>query len=103
MNPNEKTFPEKAREIVALAHDTDPEYRDFGANIHKYELNPPAKLSEVRKFEKEYNIKLPEGFVQYLTEVGNGGAGPFYGIYSLDMIKKKKSAAEKMRQQKNIY
>ena len=89
MNSNAKTFPEKARELIRLAKEADPKCRAFGANLHKYELNPTAKLKEVRQFEKEYNIKLPEGFVKYLTEVGNGGAGPDYGLYSLEMLRKR--------------
>ena len=88
-NNSEISFPEKAKELIKLAKEADPKCRAFGANYHKYELNPTATIKEVRQFEKEYNIKLPEGFVKYLTEVGNGGAGPDYGIYSLEMLRKR--------------
>ena len=37
----------------------------------------------VVKFETEYEVALPEDYRQFLTEVGNGGAGPYYGMFGL--------------------
>ncbi len=46
---------------------------------------------EVLEIEKEYNVKFPESYVVYLTQIQNGGSsdelhskGPYYGIYSLE-------------------
>ena len=55
----------------------------FGAEKHKYRLN--ARLSEksIQRFEKELKIQLPTGYRDFLKEVGNGGAGPYYGLEPL--------------------
>ena len=49
--------------------------------------NTPATLKEVRDFERDMNIVLPENYVRYLTELGNGGPGGLYRIYSLDHVR----------------
>ena len=56
----------------------------FGAKKHKYQLNPVVTLEEVKRFEQKYQIKLPSEYVFFITQVGNGGAGPDYGIYGID-------------------
>ena len=55
----------------------------FGADSHEFQLNPPLSASDVAQFESDYQIKLPEGYRAFLTEIGNGGAGPFYGVFKL--------------------
>ena len=52
-------------------------------------FDPPATIEQVREFEKEMRVTLPEVFVLYLTELGNGGIGPNYGIYSLDKMRER--------------
>ena len=59
----------------------------LGAFQHQYQLNPVVSLKEVQQFEEEYHVELPEEYIFFLTKVGNGGAGPDYGMYSLDEIK----------------
>lgn len=54
-----------------------------------------ATMKEIKKFETEMGITLPKPFVRYLTELGNGGVGPGYGIYSLDEIRKVKPCVGK--------
>ena len=44
-------------------------------------------MQEVRAFEREMHITLPENYVRYLTELGNGGPGGSYYIYSLEEMK----------------
>ncbi len=39
--------------------------------------------------EADFNIKLPDDYVYFLTEIGNGGAGPYYGLYSLDELRRR--------------
>ncbi len=51
------------------------------------QFNSPAKMSEVRQFERDMCVTLPKPLVRYLTELGNGGPGPYYGIYSLKRMR----------------
>lgn len=55
----------------------------FGANGHGFEVNEPLTETEVEMFEKKYRITLPEDYRGFLIHVGNGGAGPPYGIFRL--------------------
>ena len=77
-----------------LAKNTDSFFEVFGADFHKYRLDSPIDLTEVEIFEKKYNISLPDGYKVFVTQIGNGGnesksqvgnsgAGPYYGIYKL--------------------
>lgn len=74
------------RELVREAAKTDKNCEIFGSKQHKYRLNPVASLEKIREFEQRYHIKLPEEYVFFLTKVGNGGAGPYYGLYSLEQL-----------------
>ena len=55
----------------------------FGSNSHHFRLNPPLALNEIEEFEARHHIRLPEDYRAFLTEAGNGGAGPYYGIFPL--------------------
>lgn len=82
------TFPiEELRSLLEKARATDADLKQFGAKQHKYQWNPPASLKEIEKFEKETGISLPEGYRNFLLQAGNGGAGPFYGLFSLEQVK----------------
>lgn len=58
----------------------------FGSEAHGFCLNPPLLEEIVRKFERKYDIQLPTDYRQFLIEVGNGGAGPYYGLFRLGEI-----------------
>lgn len=74
------------RELIARAGRVDAGREVFGAGKHQYRINPVLSMAEIRKVEKERHVKLPEEYVFYLTKVGNGGAGPYYGLYSLEKV-----------------
>ena len=79
MNEKINTIQNKLSELKAL----DKNYRIFGADTHKYILNDTLSEAEIIEFEKNFNIKLPEGYSDFIQFIGNGGAGPFYGLQSL--------------------
>ena len=47
---------------------------------HEYQLNETISLDEVEKLEKKWKITLPEDYKLFITEIGNGGMGPYYGL-----------------------
>jgi hypothetical protein len=55
----------------------------FGANAHRFALNAPLIENQVIAFERQHAIRLPTEYRRFLIELGNGGAGPYYGVYPL--------------------
>ncbi len=74
------------RDLVQRAGKIDKNRQVFGAGSHQYRLNPVIAPEEVRRFEAQYRVNLPREYVFFLTEVGNGGAGPYYGLYPLEKL-----------------
>lgn len=56
----------------------------FGVEGHKFRLKPPLTEEQVAAFENRYSIELPADYRAFITRVANGGAGPAYGMYSLE-------------------
>lgn len=76
-------------EILERARRIDSRYELFGTEKHKYRLNPPLSASFVRTLEEKYEFSFPTDYFHFITEIGDGGAGPDYGIYSFkDFIEK---------------
>lgn len=59
----------------------DRKHRVFGSAAHDYKLNPPVPTSVIEEFEARNGITLPDDYRTFLTEIGNGGAGPYYGLF----------------------
>jgi hypothetical protein len=55
----------------------------FGANHHDYVLRPRLPEAELHVWEREHGVTLPVEYRAFLLELGNGGAGPFYGLFPL--------------------
>ncbi len=72
---------EEVERILEQAQRMDPQLKMFGASSHQYRLGSPVDLKFVLSIEEEYHFRLPEDYVQFITEVGDGGAGPGYGLY----------------------
>lgn len=79
-------FPERIRMLAGLAAKEDPLCRIFGADKHQYQFAPPASPEEVQAMQQRLGVTFPEDYVTYLTRLGNGGAGPQYGLYSLEQL-----------------
>jgi SMI1 / KNR4 family (SUKH-1) len=71
------------REMLRKLRASSDKARVFGANGHGFEVNEPLTETEVEMFERKYRITLPEDYRGFLIHVGNGGAGPAYGIFRL--------------------
>ena len=74
------------RKAVAALARRDRELMHFGASRHRYRFNPPLAEREVTAFEQRHGIRLPQDYRGFLIEVGNGGAGPHYGVFRLGEI-----------------
>jgi hypothetical protein len=55
----------------------------FGEASHEYGVNPPLSENDLVLFEAAYEVELPEDYRLFLRHVGNGGAGPAYGLFKL--------------------
>ena len=58
----------------------------FGAEAHGFRLNPPLSETAALAFEREHKVALPDDYRQFLRDAGNGGAGPFYGVFPLGQM-----------------
>ena len=71
------------RNAIQLLRESGASDLVFGAMKHKFVTNPCLSEREVSDFEKEHGISLPTDYRAFLMEVGNGGAGPAYGLFKL--------------------
>ncbi|MBC9877453.1 SMI1/KNR4 family protein [Bradyrhizobium sp. INPA01-394B] len=70
-------------QLVNRLRAIDRTFRVFGSRQHRYSFGPVLPLAEVRAFESNHGIDLPPDYHCFLTTVGNGGAGPYYGLAPL--------------------
>jgi HEAT repeat protein len=81
---------QRIREKLPLAKQKDSKLEVFGAKSHGYELAAPLSEENVRNFEINHHLQLPEDYRAFITGIGHGssrsrygGAGPYYGLYAL--------------------
>jgi len=75
---------DKLKLDVQRLKSSDKRFEIFGTTFHKYEFNPTLTEDYILKFEENHKIHLPNDYKAFLKEVGNGGAGPHYGMYKLE-------------------
>ena len=68
--------------LNGLAH-RDSKFEVFGASAHQYRLNPALPVEDVESLERHFEMSLPDDYRLFITSVGNGGAGPYYGLFRL--------------------
>ena len=59
------------------------EFMAFGVEEHKFTLGTPLSESAVAEFEERHEIALPPEYRLFVTELGDGGAGPGYRLSRL--------------------
>lgn len=62
----------------------DATFEVFGSESHQYQLTPCLSHKDIQVFESRYNITLPSEYQNFLLEIGNGGAGPGYGLSGIE-------------------
>lgn len=62
----------------------DRNFEVFGSKKHKYVFNRIKSEKELTEFEKNNGIKLPKEYKEFLMRIGNGGAGPYYGLEPIE-------------------
>lgn len=55
----------------------------FGSQVHGFRTYPPLSEEAVCQFEARHCVTLPLEYRGFLIHVGNGGAGPAYGLFKL--------------------
>jgi hypothetical protein len=55
----------------------------FGAGWQGFRTHPPLSEEAVQAFEARHSVRLPTEYRGFLIHVGNGGAGPPYGLFKL--------------------
>lgn len=82
--PGKKPTPDELHRILAVLRDRDPSYQCFGAAGHRYQLRPALTDAAITQLEHRYQMQVPAEYREFLQHYGNGGAGPYYGILSLE-------------------
>lgn len=70
-------------DLLRRLRTADAGFRVFGSEQHRYRLGPTLSEGELAAFESANRARLPEDYRRFLAAVGNGGAGPFYGLEPL--------------------
>ena len=55
----------------------------FGRETHKFKLKSKLSLDAILSVESNHDIVLPSDYKEFLLNVGDGGAGPGYGLLPL--------------------
>lgn len=66
----------------------DTRFRVFGSPSHRYALHPVLSEAELREFEATHGVRLPEDYRLFLRTIAGGGAGPYYGLETLETAAK---------------
>ncbi|MEZ4367474.1 MAG: SMI1/KNR4 family protein [Kofleriaceae bacterium] len=76
--------PAVVREALAGLAAADARRRRFGAAAHAYRLRAPLTVARVAALEAAHGVRFPDDYRAFVAEVGDGGAGPGYGLVPLD-------------------
>jgi inorganic pyrophosphatase len=77
---------DKIRNKLEQLRQLDPFFEIFGASKHQYKINPKVSAKKLKQFEADHQINLPAEYAAFITQIGDGGAGPFYGLEPLKNV-----------------
>ena len=60
------------------------EFASFGVKEQEVSYNPCLSEEDIKEFEHKHCITLPDDYRTFISEIGNGGFGPGYGLLPLD-------------------
>lgn len=69
---------------LAVARESPVAATAFGATNHRFRLGSRLPEIVVAGFEERHEVALPAAYRRFLVELGNGGAGPGYGLTPLE-------------------
>ena len=75
--------PDRVRADIERLRVADADLRVFGAIGHRHRLRPCLTAEELAAAEAFFRVTFPDEYRTFLLRVGNGGAGPFYGVFPL--------------------
>ncbi len=75
---------ERVRQKLFKLKDDSRRLLVFGSSNHQYKIFPIKSENQLQEFENKHKIKIPEGYREFLKSIGNGIAGPYYGLESLE-------------------
>jgi hypothetical protein len=82
--PAEGDYATTLRAWLAHVATHDPSHRRFGARHHRYTLAPALGEERVAAIEAQIGVALPIAYRRFVATVGDGGAGPYHGLFPLD-------------------
>jgi hypothetical protein len=71
------------KDSLRLLRKSGAKLKVFGSESHRFRLHRPLSEPTVRDFEIRHRITLPSDYRDFLILIGNGGAGPAYGLFKL--------------------
>ncbi len=80
---DEQQFLRDVRACAARLRQLDSRRAAFGSSQHRYAFAAPLLEQSVLDYEAQHGVALPLEYRAFITGIGNGGAGPFYGVLPL--------------------
>ena len=74
---------ERIKEKLTELRERDTKLWVADANMHEYQLSPPLSEEVIANWEARAEVKLPEEYRLFLRELGEGSAGPGFGMRKL--------------------
>ena len=86
MTPFDATlFIQEIQRVTSRLRRLDARRTVFGSSKHDYSFAKPLSEETVAAYELRHSLALPLEYRTFITRIGNGGAGPDYGVLPLPL------------------